>query len=190
MSKNLKPGFLYVCKIGKLRFSYGKSTRGNDITHLLKSGRTNYSIFEYLIGEITGLQKGKEGSDHFDLTNNLNYEQKSYVDQDNPSQSRGAKFIHSGPSSVFANNSSALAYKNFIEANNYKLARKLCREKGYNKNDFYIFTNTSDFSSGEFNYFVLSRADVLKNVVKTDPAVIDRDKLIRKLKLKRKTIQI
>jgi hypothetical protein len=108
---------------------------------------------------------------------------KSYHDPENHPRKDE---IHCGPSSVFANNSSAKAYKDYRSRGDYKGALRMCYEKGYGKNDYYLFTNTAGYSPDQehFRYIIIHRDDLVKIVHPDDPAKVSRETLLRTAKRK------
>jgi len=175
VTRNLSVGSVYEIKIKNLELKYGKSG-SIDANDSLSNGRVSYYIFEKLIRELTGLKPGTGGIDHVD-SQGRKFEQKSFSDLiDFPTS---GKKVHCGPSAFFAKNSGTAAYRAAI-SQSYKMALKLCDDKGYSKNDFYIFTNTSGFTFNQnFKYFVIPTSTLIANLDKEDPRKILRSTLLQ-----------
>jgi hypothetical protein len=112
-------------------------------------------LFETLIRKITGLLDGT-GCDHTDPDGNR-YEQKAYADPDfYPSLSDDFQV---SASSTFPANNNGPVIKRLLEAGNYQGALEVCKtvRNGYDSNDFYVLTNTSDYRPEiPFRYFIVS----------------------------------
>lgn len=180
MKENLrKTGILYETEIKFVLEAVDASKNIIKLDSILKNGRGSYLIFQDITSYYAGLEGGTEGSgsDLIEEESGDGYEVKSYHDHIFYEHERYDE-VHCGPSSVFANNSSASKYQKLIKEGNYKEALNLCYEKGYGKNDYYVFTNTSKFKSGFFRYLVIHRDDLIKIVKKDDPAKVSRKKLL------------
>jgi hypothetical protein len=180
MKANLrKTGVLYETEIKFVLEAIDAAKNKIKLDSILKNGRGSYLIFQDVAAYYAGLTGGTEGSgsDLVEEESGNGYEVKSYHDHVVFPESRYDE-VHCGPSSVFANNSSASKYKKLIQEEDYKSALELCFEKGYGKNDFYVFTNTSKFKNGFFRYLVIHRDDLIKIVEKEDPAKVSRKKLL------------
>lgn len=188
MSHDLRtPGILYEVKIEF--FLHALDAKGGTISldAILKNGRGSYLIFQAVASHYAGLVAGTEGkgSDLVEEDSGDGYEVKSYPDPDNHPR---MDEIHCGPSSVFANNSSAAAYKKLLNEGDFKGALRLCHEKGYSKNDYYLFTNTARYASGQkhFRYLIIHRDELVKIVEPMDPAKLSRSRLLATAKRKHK----
>lgn len=159
---------------------------GSELTFedLLRNGRANYILFEMLVRKFTGLKTTK-GSDHED-DSGLKYEQKAY--QDEALHPNGDDLFQVSPSSTFGANNHGPTIKKLLEAGKYNEALKICREKGYDKNAFYIVTNTRGFNpSIPLRFMIVPTSTILSNLDASDPRFVSRSAL---LKLKTKTVRI
>lgn len=186
MCHNLrKTGVLYEVKIKFVLHALDANGKAISLDGILKNGRGSYLIFQAVASHYAGLVAGTEGkgSDLVEEVSGDGYEVKSYRDPDNHPRNDE---IHCGPSSVFANNSSASAYKKLLKEFDYKGAMRLCHEKGYGKNDYYLFTNTAGYAPEQkhFRYLIIHRDDLIKIVEPKDPAKLSRVKLLATAKRK------
>ena len=188
MSHNLRtPGVLYEAEIKFVLRALDAKGGAISLDAILKNGRGSYLIFQAVASHYAGLVAGTEGkgSDLVEEDSGDGYEVKSYPDPENhPKKDE----IHCGPSSVFANNSSARAYKKFLSDSDFKGALQMCHEKGYGKNDYYLFTNTAAYAPEQkhFRYLIIHRDELVKIVEPMDPAKLSRDKLLATAKSKYK----
>lgn len=188
MSLNLRtPGVLYEVEIKFVLRALDVKGAVISLDAILKNGRGSYLIFQAVASHYAGLVAGTEGkgSDLVEEDTGEGYEVKSYPDPDNyPRKDE----IHCGPSSVFANNSSASTYKKLLKEGDYKGALRLCHEKGYGKNDYYLFTNTAGYAPEQkyFRYLIIHRDDLVKIVEPKDPAKLSRVKLLATARRKHK----
>jgi len=188
MSHNLRtPGVLYEVEIKFVLRALDARGGAISLDAILKNGRGSYLIFQAVASHYAGLVAGTEGkgSDLVEEDSGDGYEVKSYPDPDNHARKDE---IHCGPSSVFASNSSAPAYKKLLKEGDYKGALRLCYEKGYGKNDYYLFTNTAGYAPEQkhFRYLIIHRDDLVKIVEPMDPAKLSRVKLLATAKRKHK----
>ena len=140
----------------------------------LKNGRANYIIFEELIRKLTGFRKTK-GSDHIDAGGRT-YEQKSFVDEQ---LDPVGDIFRTSSSSTFGANNHGPKVKAFLDSGDYSSAMQLCMETGYNKNDFYIYTNTGQYDvSVPFKYIIIPKNSVLNLLSKSDPRLISRREIL------------
>lgn len=163
-------------EIGVKRLVLRLST-GTDlvIDKALANGRANYVIFEELIRHFAGLLE-TTGSDHKD-SHGKTYEQKSYPDPELHPNSDDLFRISS--SSTFAANNHGPKVKAFLECGDYESALELCKTTGYNKNDFYVFTNTGGFKAGStLRYIILPKNEVLEHLDSKDPRMISRSTVL------------
>ena len=141
----------------------------------LENGRVNYGVFEYLVRDLAGLED-TSGPDHQDEFGMI-YEQKSYVDPEN-STSRSDLF-HCSSSSTFPANNYGKTIKKFLDANDYESALELCKEKGYNKSEYYIFTNSGKYRNNvPFRYFIIPTKDLISNLSSEDPRKVSLSRLL------------
>lgn len=147
----------------------------------LSNGRANYIIFESLIRSITGLQK-TSGSDHQDNLGRK-YEQKSYEDPELYPTSKD--LFRCSSSSTFSANNHGPKVDAFVDAGEYAKALEVCMKTGYNKNDFYIFTNTGGYEPRvPFRFFLLDKEKLLSNLDSKDPRLVSKTVLFGMLKSK------
>jgi hypothetical protein len=67
----------------------------------------------------------------------------------------------------------------------YQGALKICKETGYDHNDFYIYTNTKGFRNEvPFRYVVVPTKFILSNLNPVDPREISRKSFLDKIKRK------
>lgn len=167
------PLTLYSLDIAGLSLELG-SGGSISMPEALKNGRANYILFEELVRKLTGLKKAK-GSDHVDASGRT-YEQKSFVDE---VLDPGGDIFRTSSSSTFAANNKGPEVKRLLERDDYVAALKLCKETGYNKNDFYIYTNTGQYEvSVPFRYLIVPTSSVLKLISQTDPRLISRSEIL------------
>ena len=147
----------------------------------LASGRANYMLFEALVRDFTGLQK-TTGSDHKDSSGRT-YEQKAYEDPD--LHPRSKDLFRCSSSSTFGANNDGPQIKKFLENDDYASALELCKVKGYNKNDFYVFTNSGSFRTEiPFRYFIIPKETLVAELDSEDPRMISKAKLFSMIKSK------
>ena len=147
----------------------------------LSSGRANYMLFEALVRDFSGLSK-TTGSDHKDSSGRT-YEQKAYEDPEAYPKSKD--IFRCSSSSTFGANNHGPKVKQYLADGDYQSALRLCKEKGYDKNDFYVFTNSGNFvSTVPFRYFIIPKEDVLANLDLEDPRLISRSKLLSMIESK------
>lgn len=179
----LESYILYEVEIESLRLTL-KSGKNYEFPETLSNGRANYVLFEELIRKITGLRK-TERSDHTSK-NNETYEQKAYYDTELYPESKYDLFQTSA-SSTFGANNNGPKIKKFLETNKYEEALALCRQTGYDHNDFYIYTNTRDFNPKiPMRFFIVPTRDVIANLSKDDPRLISRSKIMSMVKSHKK----
>lgn len=156
-----------------------KSGKSFQFPEMLSNGRANYILFEQLIRKLTGLTKTSK-SDHT-AADGTCYEQKAYSDT-TLYPSSDDDFFHTSASSTFGPNNNGPKIKAFLEKGDYASALKICKETGYDHNEFYIYTNTRGFSpSVPLRFFIVPTADVLANLSKEDPREISRKILLAKI---------
>jgi hypothetical protein len=147
----------------------------------LKNGRANYIIFESLVREFAGLEPTTV-SDHKDASGKT-YEQKSY--EDPALYPRSKDLFRCSASSTFAANNNGPKIKKFLANNDYDSALQLCKDTGYDKNDFYIFTNSGKFiPTTPFRYFVIPTETLVSEIDLEDPRMISRTKLLSMIQTK------
>lgn len=122
------------------------------------------------------------GSDHKDAQGNT-YEQKSYDDPQLYPQSED-KFRCSASSTHPANNDGPVI-KRMLESGDYASALDLCKRTGYDKNDFYVFTNTGHFKPIiPLRFFIIPTDKLLKVLDLEDPRLVSKSVLLGMLQTK------
>ena len=178
MTQNLKPYVLYEVGLESLQLKLS-SGAVYEFPDTLANGRANYILFEELLRKLTGLSKAKH-SDHED-SNGKTFEQKAYKDPaiyPDPDDD----FFQTSASTTFGANNNGPKIKKLLEGGDYDSALAICKETGYNKNDFYIYTNTKQFNvSFPLRYFLMPKADVLVNLATHDPRLVNRKVLLSKI---------
>lgn len=176
-------GVLYEAQVTSLSLGVGGAEV--DMTPALTNGRSSYIIFEMLVRQLCGLAPAA-GSDHVDATGRL-YEQKSFVDAANDPTNLYDLF-HTAASSTFGANNKGPVVKALLAADDYAGALQVCKDTGYSKNDFYIYTNTGRFTpSVPLRFIIVKAGDVLANLDASDPRLLSRNKLLGMVK---KTVQL
>lgn len=171
---NNRPFVLYEIDLKSLKVEFGNGTE-LDVSHLLSNGRANYILFENLISTFSGIGAHSQGgkSDLQDVAG-YNYEVKSYQDVVAHPASK-ADLFHTASSSTFGANNHGPAVKKLLDAGKYEEALQLCKEKGYDKNDFYIYVNSAQYKiSVALSYVIIPKPDVLQLLSKSDPRLISR----------------
>lgn len=141
----------------------------------LANGRANYVIFEELIRHFTGLLE-TTGSDHKD-SGGKTYEQKSFPDAE--LHPKSPDLFRMSSSSTFGANNHGPKVKAFLDSGDYEAALELCKTTGYNKNDFYIFTNTGGFKpDSTLRYIILPKTEVIEHLDSEDPRLISRSTVL------------
>ena len=148
----------YILPIGDLKLDVGGVVL--DVSEILRNGRVSYLIFEEIVRRIFGLDKGIRGSDH--SFNGSGIEQKAF--------SCNKEFFHIAASCTFNANNKGPAIKSALAKGDYDLALEICKETGFNKNDFYVLTSTSQYAVGSpIDIIFLRKEDVLRNLDGADP---------------------
>ncbi len=171
---NNSPFVLYEVDLQSLKLGFGNGSE-LDVSHLLSNGRANYIIFEYLISTFSGIGANSQGakSDLRDIAG-YNYEVKSYQDV-TAHPSPKVDLFHTASSSTFGANNHGPTVKKLIDAGMYREALQICREKGYDKNDFYVYINSAQYRIGvALSYVIIPKQDVLRLLSKSDPRLISR----------------
>lgn len=170
---------LYEVRLRGLNLSFANGTTVN-MTFALSNGRANYLMFQHLVSHFTGLQANSEGgkADLRDTASRL-YEVKSYKDVDLHTNPKHAWF-HTAASSTYPPNRHGPKIKQHLAAGKYAEALEICKETGYSKNQFYVYTNTSQFRlDAPFRFFILPTNAVLECLSKADPRLVSRDALLK-----------
>jgi hypothetical protein len=158
--ENIKLHHIYTLELGPLTITVDGVSK--TLTNVILNGRSSYVIVQDLIAQHLGLLNNSEGSDS-DLKskNGIKFEAKKIP--------QGKKdLFHTAPSCMFGNNSSVNTFKKKL-TNSYNEALEFCKEKGYNKNDYYIYHwNTLT----QLNFIVVPKDFVIANLDKHDPRLI------------------
>ena len=171
---------LYEIGIQKLSLTFSDNTEMS-FPEALASGRANYMIFEALVRENAGLGKTK-GSDHEDEMGRK-YEQKAYEDPELHTKSKD--LFRCSASSTFGANNNGPKIKKLLEDGNYQGALDICMRTGYEKNDFYVFSNSGNFKPAvPFRYFIVPQNLVVQNLDSDDPRMISRSRLFSMIESK------
>jgi hypothetical protein len=177
--KNLDPFVLYKCDIHSLKLQIS-GKREFEFPETLSNGRANYILFEELVRNLTGLTKSKN-SDHV-AEDGTTYEQKAFYDSERFPSTKYNLFQTSASNTFGANNNGPKIKKLLVEGD-YAQALEICKATGYDKNDFYLYTNTRKFKVNcMFRYFVVPTSVVLQNLDSNDPRLVSRDSLLMKIK--------
>lgn len=177
--QNCTPGVLYELPLTSLTLTIGGGIPV-DASLLLSSGRANYILFQDLVARCAGWQRGSEGGDSDLVTaDEQTAEVKAFYDREtHPSTAAKFEQVHTAASSTFGPNNNGPKVKRLLAAGDYQAALTLCKETGYDKNAFYVYTNTRGFTSKvPFRYLILPTAVVLANLSLNDPREISRSRL-------------
>ena len=145
-----------------------------DATHLLHNGRANYILFENFIADRLGLLPGSQGAAS-DLVSKsrLGYEVKSYRDPETFPNDKA--LFHTAASSTFSPNNKGPVVKGFLDVGDYGSALALCKETGYDKNDFYVYVNSAQFKIEiPLRFIIIPTRDVLQLLSPKDPRLISK----------------
>ena len=171
---------MYEIRVARLALVLGDGSE-KVFPEALASGRANYMLFEALVRDFSGLER-TTSSDHKDAEGRT-YEQKAYEDPELYPKSKD--LFRCSSSSTFGANNDGPKVKKFLENNDYASALELCKVKGYNKNDFYIFTNSGSFRPEiPFRYFIIPKEDLIAELDSEDPRMISKTKLFNMVKSK------
>lgn len=179
---NKEPWVLYELKLRRLLLELD---RGDDFdaSHLLANGRANYILFENLIAEVSGLMPNSQGgaSDLCD-DEERGYEVKSYKDPALHPSDRN-EYFQTSASSTFPANNHGPTIRRLLNNGNYLEALKICRETGFDKNDFYIYVNSAQYDmSVPLRYVIVPTSEVLGLLSKTDPRLISRQEILKRVR--------
>jgi hypothetical protein len=164
------PLVLYELPIAALELLVGGNIR-LDFSAALGNGRSNYILFQSLISRYTGLAAGSEGAKS-DLAEH--HEVKAFHDTQLYPEPKWDLFQTSASVTFSANNKGPVV-KALVEAGKYAAALQICKETGYDKNDAYIYTNTSGFRvQVPFRYIIVPKSLVLALLDRRDPRLISR----------------
>lgn len=147
----------------------------------LANGRANYIIFESLIRDVVGLHK-THVSDHVDDAGR-NYEQKAYKDPE--IHPRDKDLFRISSSNTFGANNLGPKVNTLVKQGRYKEALAIVTENGYDKNEFYILTNTGGFEPTiPLRFFIVPTEIIMTHLDLVDPRMVSKQKLFRILKTK------
>ncbi|MDK3255605.1 hypothetical protein [Blastococcus capsensis] len=172
------PFTLYELDIDSLTLNLS-SGPSLDVSATLSNGRASYILFQHLVARLSGLRENSEGgsSDLID-DEGRGYEVKSYRDPELWPRPAFDLF-HTSASSTFGPNNHGPRIKQLLDLGDYAQALEMCRLSGFDKNDFYIYTNTSGYAASiPFRYFVIPTETVLASLSKIDPRKISRTALL------------
>jgi hypothetical protein len=171
---------MYEIRVDRLALVLGDGSE-RVFPDALASGRANYMLFEALVRDFAGLEK-TTSSDHKD-SQGRTYEQKAYEDPDLYPKSKD--LFRCSSSSTFGANNDGPKIKKFLESSDYEGALELCKVKGYNKNDFYVFTNSGSFKTTiPFRYFIVPKDALLAELDSKDPRMISKTTLFSMIQSK------
>lgn len=70
-----------------------------------------------------------------------------------------------------------------LDDGDYPAALELCRISGFDKNDFYVYTNTGGFRPDvPFRYLIVPTSDVLGLLSPVDPRKISRSDVLERVR--------
>ena len=170
---NREPHVLYEVPIRGLALELATGQR-LDVSATLTNGRANYVLFQHVVARCTGLSENSEGA-AADLVDDAGrgYEVKSYKDPE-AYPFKDERF-HTAASSTFPANNRGPQVRGLLRAGDYAGALRVCRETGYDKNDFYVYVNTGGFTPGvPLRYCVLPTNEVLGLLEPDDPRLVRR----------------
>ncbi len=150
-----------------------------DVTGTLTNGRASYILFQHLVANLSGLGEFSEGGDS-DLVDEAGrgYEVKSYRDPELWPRTTWDLF-HTSASSTFGPNNHGPRIKQLLREGAYDEALDICMRSGYDKNAFYVYTNTGGFVPEiPFRYFIVPTQTVLDTLSRADPRQISRRSLL------------
>lgn len=170
---DIRTNVLYTYKISDLtvRLESGKQI---NVTDSLKSGRTNYGIFQMMLEHYLPLTATSK-VDLEDEAGNK-YEVKSFHDDViHPKQ----EWFHTAASCCFGPNNKGPLIKYLLETKEFEAAFEVCKEKSYDEIDYFIYTNSSGFDNSEpCKFVIIKKEDALKMLNPEDPRLISRKKLL------------
>jgi hypothetical protein len=177
------PGVLYSLPIVSLQLVLGPGEDDKiDVSSTLSNGRANYVLFQRLAGLCAKMDSHSEGGDS-DLRTaaGKRVEVKAFYDQQlYPSTAALYDAVHTAASSTFGANNLGPKVKSLLDAGKYADALAVCSATGYEKNDFYLYTNTRGYRVDvPFRYLILTRDTVLSILDPTDPRRISRAAMLK-----------
>ncbi len=182
-----EPFVLYELELAALTLSLANGEE-LDFTFALTTGRANYIMFQSLVGHYSGLLGNSEGgkADLCDASGQT-YEVKSYRDIVLHPGVKNDKF-HTAASSTFGPNNHGPEINKLLKAGQYAQALAVCDAAGYAHNDFYVYTNTSQYGLGvPFNYFIVPTSHLRTLLSPDDPRLVSRRDLLNSI---RRTVRV
>ena len=150
-----------------------------DMTETLSNGRSSYILFQRLVALCVGLDPNSEGGDSDLRLGDAKIEVKAFADADSHSSSKHDLF-HTSSSSTFGANNRGPEIRRLLSAGQYADALKICSETGYDKNDYYLYTNTSHYkTSSPLRFVAIPKTRVLELLSKEDPRLINRHDILK-----------
>jgi hypothetical protein len=177
-----EPFVLYQIELAALKLLLANGEE-LDFTFALTTGRANYIMFQALVGHYSGLIGNSEGG-KADLCDQggKTYEVKSYRDIMLHPGAKNDKF-HTAASSTFGPNNHGPEINKLLKAGRYEEALAICDAAGYAHNDYYVYTNTSQYGLGAlFQYFIVPVSHVRSLLSPDDPRLVSRRDLLSSIK--------
>lgn len=152
------------------------------------NGRSSYMIFEELVSILTGFERNSQAQGSDFSYAGKGYEQKSFANLFALKKDKGKivpryktesgyknqKFHTAASCCATANNVGKDTIRPLLKEGKYQEALDICKETGYNHNDYYVYTNTGGFDplKSAFSYVIVPKEFVLQNLDKKDPRKI------------------
>jgi hypothetical protein len=175
---NRRPYILFEAVLQRLVVEFDDGLE-LDVSEAMANGRSNYEIVQRLIAGCLGLSRNSEGAKS-DLVDEFErgYEVKSYKDPLTHPKKRDEN-VHTAASSTFGPNNHGPTIKRLLQAGKYAEALKICKETGFDKNEFYIYVNSGQFNfQVPLRFIIVPTSDVLRHLSATDPRVIARKDIL------------
>ena len=168
-----KVNYKFVIKELKEASLDQSSIHARCLKKMFGNGRASYVYYEEILREIFQMGQGI-GSDH--RTSRGVIEQKSYED---PANRKKDYEFYTGASCTFPANNYGKTVGQALRDGNYSQALQIVKETGFNKNDFYVYTNTGKMVLGRsLSAIFLKTSDVLSLISHTDPRKISRQSVL------------
>lgn len=175
-----EPGVLYEFELVGLSLHLGGGVT-LDVSDVLGNGRSNYVMFQKLAGLLAGLTPYSEGG-AADLVgpDGAAYEVKAYLDPEaHPGTGRKVDAIHTAASATFGPNNLGPVIARLLAAGDYAAALQRCCETGFDRADYYLYTNTRSYTPGTpFRFLILATETILSLLDQTDPRIVSRRALL------------
>ena len=178
---NRRPYILFEAVLQRLVVEFDDGLE-LDVSEAMANGRSNYEIVQRLIAGCLGLSRNSEGAKS-DLVDEFErgYEVKSYKDPLTHPKKRDEN-VHTAASSTFGPNNHGPTIKRLLQAGKYAEALKICKETGFDKNEFYIYVNSAQYDiSVPLRYLIVPKKDVLAMISREDPRIISRSMILSKV---------